>query len=340
MSAGKSVSWIDDGEKYALIGLRVTTEGKIFHGMIAPGLWVVADIQPEFPSHWREWLGTIRSEEVERSNLFLLSKIKSAQVGVLDGESQGLQRSVARFYVGLLLASTFSTAQKPVMLTGSRRDGEVDVRQLNDFDIPVPCEFTSYPALTTMTIETGARLAGKLEKIEQTFQGDDAWRFLRVLHLYQKTRTTVDILERLLQYSRCIDGLILPKAGETKRQFKSRTELFIGPGYHDLMGEIYDVRSAVEHLHENSYLGKFDREVRLDLLKKETIAQYIARTSIARVVENPALWPHFANTTSLAAFWALPGADRKAVWGEPTDPMVSLADFEPKFISDAMLGKA
>jgi hypothetical protein len=38
--------------------------------------------------------------------------------------------------------------------------------------------------------------------------------------------------------------LILPAAGKTKRQFKSRAELFIGPGHHDLMGELYDVRSA------------------------------------------------------------------------------------------------
>jgi hypothetical protein len=73
MSASKSVSWIDDGEKYALIGLSVKTEGNIPHGIIAPKLWIVADAQFEFPSHWKEWLGTTRTEEVEGSNLFLLS---------------------------------------------------------------------------------------------------------------------------------------------------------------------------------------------------------------------------------------------------------------------------
>jgi hypothetical protein len=340
MSASKSVSWTDDGEKYALIGLSVKTEGNIPHGIIAPKLWIVADAQFEFPSHWKEWLGTTRTEEVEGSNLFLLSKVKSEQTDILDRENQTLQHWVSLFYVGLLLASMFSTAHKPVVLTGSRRNGEVDVRQQGDFEIPVPCEFRRYPALTATDIETGARLAGKIAKIEQTRPAGGASRFFRVLHLYQETRTTADILERVHQYSRCIDGLILPKVGETKRQFKSRTELFIGPRYHDLMGEIYDVRSAVEHLHENRYLGEFDREVRLDLLKKEAIVEHIARTSIARIVENPVLWPHFANTTSLADFWALPGADRKAIWGDPIDPKMSLADFEPKFITDAMLGKA
>jgi hypothetical protein len=339
MNAGKTVSWIDDGEKYALIGLSVKTEGDIRQGKIAPELWVVTDTRFEFPSHWKEWLGTIRSEEVEGSDFFLLSKIKSAQLGVLDGENQTLQHNVNLFYAGLVFASKFSTRHKPVMLTGSRRDGEVDVRQQNDFDIPVPCVSRGYPALTATDIETGARLAGKIAKIEQKFQDGDDRRFLRILRLYQETRTTADILERVHQYSRCIDGLILPAVGQTKRQFKSRTELFIGPHHHDLMGEIYDVRSAVEHLHENRYLGEFDREVRLDLLKKEMTVEHIARTSIAYIIENPALWPHFANTASLAAFWAMSGADRKTIWGEPINPMLPLADFEPQFISDAMLGK-
>ena len=93
MSAGKSVSWIDDGEKYALIGLSAKTEGNISHGIVAPRLWVVADTRFEFLSHWKEWLGTIRSEEVENSNLFLLSKIKSEQPDVLDGENQTLRRA-------------------------------------------------------------------------------------------------------------------------------------------------------------------------------------------------------------------------------------------------------
>ena len=55
----------------------------------------------------------------------------------------------------------------------------------------------------------------------------------------RKRGTTAEIVDRLHQYSRCIDELILPDAGKTKQQFRSRTELFIGPFHHDLMGEIY-----------------------------------------------------------------------------------------------------
>ena len=153
-----------------------------------------------------------------------------------------------------------------------------------------------------------------------------------------EARTTADILDRLHQYCRCIDGLILPNAGETKRQFKSRTELFIGPHHHDMMGEMYDVRSAVEHLHENRYLEGFDRETRLDLLRKEAIAEHIARTALARIVGDSNLWPSFANTSALGKFWTLGEAERRQIWGDPIDPADAIADFDPQFIHDGLLG--
>ena len=334
----ESLDLIAEGEKYAFVGLSVNVEQNVPRGLIAPNLWAATGPQFEMPSHWREWLGTIRTEEVEAANLLLLSKIKSERPDVLDGENQSLQHLVSLFYVALLLASRFSTAEKPVLLTGSRRNGEIDIRQQADFEIPIPCEFKPYPALTAENIETGARIAGKIRTIEEAPLPGGHWRFFRILHLYQETRTTRDILERLHQYSRCIDGLILPSVGETKRQFKSRTELFIGPRHHEMMGEIYDVRSAVEHLHENRYLESFDREMRLDLLKKESIVEYVARASISRIIENPTLWPHFANTASLGAFWSLSDAERKKIWGEPIDPMVALADYDPKYIHNGVLG--
>jgi hypothetical protein len=161
------IDWIAEGEKYAFVGLSVNVEQNVPRGLIAPRLWLVSGPQFQVPSHWKEWLGTIRAEEVEAANLFLLSKIKSERPDVLDGENQSLQHLVSLFYVGLLLASPFSTAHKPVVLTGSRRNGEVDVRQQGDFEIPIPCEFRPYPALTAQDIETGARIAGKIRTIEE-----------------------------------------------------------------------------------------------------------------------------------------------------------------------------
>ena len=105
-----------------------------------------------------------------------------------------------------------------------------------------------------------------------------------------------------------------------------------------MMGEIYDVRSAVEHLHEYKYLEEFKRNVRLDLIKKEAIVEWIARSALARVIENSTLWKHFANTPALTDFWALPPDTRRQNWGAPIDSQAPLSGFEPQYINDGELG--
>lgn len=276
--------------------------------------------------------------EVEDCNLFLLSKLVSAAPGVLDAENQKLQQRVWGFYVGLLLASPFAPAHKPVMLTGSRRNGEIGLRQQQDFDSPIPCIFRPYPPVLPDDIRLAARLAENLEGLSTAPIAGGHWRLFRTLHVYTDARTVSEIVDRIHQYCRCIDGLILPAAGKTKQQFKSRTELFIGACHHDLMGELYDIRSAVEHLHENRYLEYFDRAVRLELARKEAMAEYIARTILARIIGNDALWPHFANTPALEKFWTLLPAERKTIWGDPFDPLAAIVDFDPQYIHDGLLG--
>lgn len=331
-------NWIADGEKYAVVALSVKTEGSIPSETMSPNLRVLADMAFSMPQHWYEWLGSIRATEVEECNLFLLSTARSSTPDILDEDNKRLLQLVGNFYVGLLLASTFAPAHRPVMLTGARKGGEIDVRQQQDFDAPIPIIWRPYPPILHRAIELAAHLAESLGALAKAPLPGGHWRLFRTLHIYMEARPTADILDRLHQYCRCIDGLILPDAGKTKQQFKNRTELFIGPKHHDLMGEIYDVRSAVEHLHENRYLEGFDRAIRLDLLRKASIAEHVARTAIARVIGNSALWPHFANTTALAAFWGLPADDRQRLWGVPIDPMDAVSGFDPKYIHDGLLG--
>jgi len=299
---------------------------------------VLADTTFSIPHNWREWLGTIRAREVEDCNLFLLSKQTSSTPDILDDENNKLTQRAWNFYVGLLLASTFAPAHRPVILTGVRRAAEIDIRQQQDLDSPIPCLFRPYPPVVSDDLRRAAHVGDQLDALATAPLPDGHWRLFRTLHVYTESRTTAEIVDRLHQYSRCIDGLILPDAGKTKQQFRSRTELFIGPRHHDLMGDIYDVRSAVEHLHENRYLESFDRETRLDLLKKEAIVEHIARTTLARIIADSSLWPHFASTPALAKFWGLSDAARQRIWGDPIDPMDAIADFDPKYIHDGLLG--
>lgn len=331
-------TWVEDGEKYALVGLAVKFNGNLPPGNITANLSVIAGSKFNIPAHWREWLGSIRTGEVEDCNLFLLSKLASSAPEVLDDENQKLQQRVWNFYIGLLLVSTFAPAHKPVMLTGSHRDDEIDLRQQKDFDSPIPCLFRRYPPVLPNDIRLAARLGENLETITATPIAGGHWRLFRTLQVYIEARTTSEIVDQIHQYCRCIDGLILPAIGKTKQQFKSRTELFIGPDHHGLMGELYDIRSAVEHLHENRYLEYFDRTLRLELARKAAIAEHIARTALARVIGDSNLWPYFGNSPALEKFWSLTQAERKTIWGDPINPLAAIADFDPQDIHNGLLG--
>ena len=331
--------WIDDGEKYALVGLQVNLEGPPPPERIAPSLRVLTATTFDVPPEWRDWLGSIRADQVEGSNLFLVSKLESTTPGVLDGENQSLQQRVQHFYAGLLLSAMFSPSHEPVMLTGAREDGAIGVRQQADLDCSAPQVFRPYPPIVAADIQLAAQLAQQLDAMGPDTEPAHLLRLLRTMNIYLKTRTTSEILDRIHQYCRCIEGLILPAVGNTKRQFRSRTELFIGPTHHDLMGALYDIRSNVEHLHENRYLETFDREVRLDLVAKEAIVEYIARSALARIISNDALWPHFGNSAALNAFWSLSLNEQRNIWGDPIDPLEALAEFDPKYLHDGHLGK-
>ncbi|MBZ9993148.1 hypothetical protein [Mesorhizobium sp. BH1-1-4] len=339
MTEKNTPNWIDADEKYALLGLNIKgDEAGFADEQISPGLAVVTRTAFKMPVHWREWLGSIRAEEVEDCDLFILSKLKSKQPGVLDGENQALQAKVGRFYNSLLLTSRFATAHKPVILTGSREDNEIDVRQAQDLESPTACNFRGYPEVSQTELRHAASLAIQLDKLGGIASGASHWRLFRVSHLYVSTRPEQDLLHRLHQYARCVDGLILSSPGNGAKQFKSRTELFIGPRHHTLMGEIYETRSEVEHLHEDRLLEPFEREKRLELLRKEAIIEYIARMALNRILSNEALWPHFANRAGLTTFWGLPPDERQKIWGNPIDPLAALADFDPQYIHNGELG--
>jgi hypothetical protein len=48
---GNSATWIDDGEKYGLVGLNVKVDGIVPQGKISSNLWVLADTAFTIPSN-------------------------------------------------------------------------------------------------------------------------------------------------------------------------------------------------------------------------------------------------------------------------------------------------
>jgi hypothetical protein len=331
-------TWIQEGEKYALMGLQIKADDEVTSLTLNSCYSLLVDTTFDVPPHWKEWLGTIRIKEIENCNMFLLTKCASTMPNILNEEDQTLRDRVNHLYVGLLLSSLAVPAHGAAMFGGSMYGGQIGIRQQTDLLAVVPSIVHFYPPVSMPQLRAAATLAESLQSL-LTNMPPSNWRLFRTLSLYIEARTTADLMERIHLFCRCIDGLILPDIGKTKQQFKSRTELFIGPQHHEMMGAIYDIRSAAEHLNESRYLEVFDRNIRLDLAKKDAITEYIARSALVRILGDPSLWAHFGSAAKLASFWSVSTEERQRMWGPVIAPLEVINDFDEAFVTDAQLGR-
>jgi hypothetical protein len=320
------------------MGLSVKVDGDCPTEEMTPNRWALTDANIEVPEHWQKWLGSIRAGDIKNCTLFLLSKMPSKAPGVLDGENETLIRRAKDYFYGLQLASNFAVGARPVLLSGACVNGEIDVRQQQDWEALYVSVIRPYPPILAEEILQGARLADAIEALSTAELPGGTWRLFRTLDVYLQARTISEAIDRIHQYCRCIDGLILSAAGNAKKQFQSRTHIFIGSRHHEVMARLYDVRSDVEHLHEHRHLETFDRQARLELVQMEATVEFIARNCLARIVGNAVLWPHFANTKALGAFWNLEEPERQRIWGPPMNIADALIHYDPQLIDNGQLG--
>lgn len=326
---------IQAGEKYAVVALRTNAQLPAAPVEIVPGLWVSGSPIVPMGALWKEWLGSIRAEQIERCNLFLLVRKVSAAIGILDGENIELQDRIWKYYVGLLLSARFVTDGKPILATGAHRGHDIEIRQIADLDRPshAPADFKR--KLDIQEVYRAATTGDQMHQFFASLPAGGAWRLNRVLSLYTRARSLTEIVDFIHQYTRCLEGLTVPPIQGTRKGFAERSSgLFARAQHKSLFEELYAIRGDIEHLHEYRHLEVFDRAHRIELLRKAGIAEYVARCCLSRIFERPALWPHFRTTATIQAFWDLPQADREKLWGPPVNPLDGMVGFDETFIRD------
>ncbi len=148
-------------------------------------------------------------------------------------------------------------------------------------------------------------------------------RFSRGLHYLRKGLREQSGQDRLHQFVRALEALILPDQGATKRQFVHRCQQFAqrNSAAVTALEQSYDMRCDAEHVHD------WDRSLQnLGSEKPEDVASWRVRQMEAlasfaydRILSTPALLQHFKDDVSLAAFWKLPNQLRTALWGTRLD---------------------
>ena len=330
---------IEAGEKYGLLGI---SSGAVATQLpdpqqISTDLWVLRSLPFELPEHWSKWIGTIQIEALRESDLYLVSKGPSDHPEVLDQDNERYKKRAYHFYFGVFLTGSLRCRNDPFMLTGANHASELTVRSLSKYSIP-HC-VAGYPSdeIDLTRLRTAALLADAIKTL--TEDGGLA-RVVKILRAFQAGIESVEAGDRLHQFVRCVEGFIYPDTGKTRKQFCSRTELFLGPSRHPLAHELYDIRSSVEHLHSSFDMitAATERERRLTLLKRAVEAETLARYCIHRFLLNRSLWPHFETDETLAEFWTLPREDRGKIWGDHLDIDAISNRFASDIVDDYDLG--
>jgi hypothetical protein len=322
---------IADGEKFALVAIETRSEVELAPTELTPGLWASSRPMIGLEQFWKEQLGSIRMRDFLSCTLFLLTKEQTTDSTV----EQALKGRVWRFYTGMLLADRYGTEQVPFLITGDRNSAGINVRQVTTLEPAIHASANRWHRLSTKQVQRGAEIGQTI----QNFPWIGAPRLNRVLSLYLEARTRLDWMDRIHQYTRCLDGLTIPPVSGTGKKFAARMTLIVGPTHRDLFEEIYAIRGAIEHLRENDYTEPFDRAGRLGLVKKAAIVEYVVRSSLVHILETKPLWQHFKTKPSLLAFWDLASADRQNLWGAVIDPMAGIAGFDEAQWSDEDLGR-
>ncbi len=310
---------IRENEKFGIVALSIGfTENVTREVALSNDTWVTSSLAIEVDDNSRTWIGTIQADQIEKSNLFIITKALSESPKILDSENERLRDKAYKIYFGLLLTDYFGTYDRPIQLTGSKCDNGLDVRSIGKMESPISVPGTPYIKVNQIGLKKSKQLADAIESLPSKGRFS---RYKKVIRSFYSGITSNFVEDRIHQFVRSIEGMIYPEIGKTEKQFKSRTELFIGPKHHKLMGELYRIRSAVEHLHD-----RFDetpsndfKEKRIYFFKKAYEAEAISRYCISRLLINKNLGPFFEDDQSLSDFWKKDISSRKSIWGETFD---------------------
>lgn len=150
-------------------------------------------------------------------------------------------------------------------------------------------------------------------------------RIIRGLNTLFKGKEEEMGQDRLHQFVRSLEALILPKQGKTARQFAYRCQTpgRAGEDTHTLLLEAFSMRSAAEHLNrwdEAEAARSYPPGERETVCWQRTLQmERLACDAYSRLLRNRVLRDHFRTDDAIAKFWKLQDGQRCQIWGPPLD---------------------
>lgn len=278
--------------------------------------------EPPFPlgGVWQGWLGSIEVEHLERSNIVLIAHQASSSPDVLDHENEDLRQQVVSLCYAIFLIEVFHY-DSGLILTGANVGGTVNVRQVSRLEKLYRPNHVAIARLDQANLLSAAQVANGMRAVHagrglclRLRSGFHAC--LRGLMEYQGD-------ERLHQFIRAVEAVVMPPKGKGTGVFAHRCQLFAGTSapVRPLLRELYELRNAAEHHNLfTQVLAPYPATQHERIALERTYqSQVLASEVYRKIFHSPMLQTHFSTNTAIEAFWALPWAQQVYAWGAPID---------------------
>jgi hypothetical protein len=321
---------IQPNHKFAVIAL----DTRVADGLqdvveLGGGLRALTTAPVEVDQTWREWLGSIEHDHYHDCSLYLLASAPSQNPGVLDHEHSALERQVFELMYALHLggAARFGGGGG-LILKGSRSGDHVEIRQHSRLPAHYSHERLAAVEINEAVLNAALPTAAALRTLYQQVPGpplgtaaaghaQDHGRLRRGFNALLQGLRGHYANARLHQFVRAAEGVIHPPIAKSKATFVHRGGIITGRSaeVRDVLGAIYDLRSAEEHLNEWQAVVPGEPTATLRSAQVEILACEMYR----RVLPDAGLRNEFASDASTHAFWAQQDHVTAARWAPPIE---------------------
>jgi hypothetical protein len=266
-----------------------------------------------FPKHWTEWLGSLRADQLRESRLTILA--------TGDEPAEELDLRAQELLTGILLHGSLRS-EGGMVLAGDKRGGESEIRRVTEIR-PI------HIIRGALSPSPSLRIMGDVWRISQVLRSGfraNRHAFPRITRglqswnrgIYERVSE-----ERLHEFVRALDAVMVLPQGEGKKKFIHRGLTFIGRSEDEraLLLELYNLRSCIEHMNDVSKaLGAYPPEEQdaVFLLRCFQVEE-IVREVYRRLLLSDELRDYFSSDEKADSLWRLKEAEQQRLWGDAID---------------------
>jgi hypothetical protein len=275
---------------------------------------------------WRSQIGELEIRRINDCSLFITAISADPSM-----DERLLLRNLSTSYFSLLCQgvgySPCGHSPNGVLLVGDNTSDGMRVKSIGNLD----AHFEPPKVISADVVQKHFKATVDLAKGLRTIYGDDLempWQQERndYLRLRKGFNSLLDAIKhpqahiRLHQFVRAIEAVIKPKQGEGLKKFIYRCQFFAGrtPQDQKLLGELYEMRSAAEHLNPISdKLAEYPEHERDNLKLLRTYqAELLASFIYRKILTREDVLEHYKSDESIMNSWQQQASDLIALWGD------------------------